>query len=75
MPEYLILRTGGWSLVNISGDGTVWSVNSSQFIREKMTGSDAFYSLSVGFDEDARQYSLVVSKETLSYLCVYITGA
>ncbi|CAI7997216.1 Phosphate-regulating neutral endopeptidase PHEX, partial [Geodia barretti] len=57
---------GGWSLVNIPGDGTVWSVNSSQFIREKMTGSDAFYSLSVGFDEDARQYSLVIEQAGLS---------
>ena len=58
--------------MNISGDGTVWSVNSSQFIREKMTRSDAFYSISVGFDEDARRYSLAVSKETLSYLCALL---
>ena len=58
---YHYYYAGGWSLVGIPGDGTVWSVNSSQFIREKMTGSDAFYSISVGFDEDARLYSLVVS--------------
>ena len=56
-----MLYTGGWSLVNISGDGTVWSVNSSQFIREKLTGSKAFYSLSIGHDDEARKYSLVVS--------------
>ena len=52
--------------MGIPGDGTVWSVNSSQFIREKMTGSDAFYDISIGFDEDARLYSLVVSISLVS---------
>ena len=65
IPHYyhycLFYYAGGWSLVGIPGDGTVWSVNSSQFIREKLTKSDAFYSISVGCDEDARLYSLVVS--------------
>ena len=63
---------GGWSLVGIPGDGTQWSVNSSQFIREKMVGNEAFYSLSVGLDEDAKLFTLEVS--CTGYNSVIISG-
>lgn len=49
--------------MDIQDDGTVWTVNSSQFIREKMVGSEAFYSLSVGFDQDALMFTLLVRNE------------
>ena len=61
-----IVPTGGWSLVGIPDDRTVWTVNSSQFIREKMVGSEAFYSLSVGFDQDALMFTLLVRNEFIS---------
>ena len=38
--------------MNIPGDGTVWGINSTQFIREKRLGDYAFYSLDVTADED-----------------------
>ena len=47
--------------MNISGDGTVWSVNSSQFIREKMTGSNAFYDFIPFMNVDTQQHMLFVS--------------
>ena len=51
---------GGWSLVGIPGDGTMWSVNSSQFIRGKLIGSEAFYSLSAGFEVETLMFTLEV---------------
>ena len=41
------LPTGGWSVVDIPGDDTVWGINSDQFIRGKMLGSEAFYSINI----------------------------
>ena len=34
-------------MVNIPGDGTEWTINSFQFVREKMLGSNAFYSINI----------------------------
>ena len=47
--------------MGIPGDGTDWSINSTQFIREKLLGSDAFYSFNVGFDDNAQIFTLEVS--------------
>ena len=48
-------------MVNIPGDGTVWGINSDQFIREKMLGSDAFYSINIYPNGLLTSYILVVS--------------
>ena len=48
---YTYTIAGGWSVVNIPGDGSVWDINSSQFIREKALGSQAFYSLTVDIND------------------------
>ena len=42
---YTYTIAGGWSVVNIPGDGSVWGINSIQFIREKALGSPAFYTI------------------------------
>ena len=34
-------------MVNIPGDDSEWGINSDQFIREKMLGSNAFYSINI----------------------------
>ena len=57
----MYMYTGGWDVVGIPGDGTEWTINSTQFIREKRFGNDAFYTIGVGFDEDAFKYTLEVS--------------
>ena len=36
--------------MGIPGDGTEWTINGTQFQREKMYGSQAFYRLAVGVD-------------------------
>lgn len=36
--------------MDIPGDGTEWTINGTQFQREKMYGSQAFYFLTVGVD-------------------------
>jgi len=36
--------------MDIPGDGTEWTINGTQFLREKMYGSQAFYRLAVGVD-------------------------
>ena len=46
--------------MNVSGDGTVWGLNSTQFIREKMLGSGAFYSLEIGVNDAFSKYTLGV---------------
>ena len=46
--------------MNISGDGTVWGLNSTQFIREKMLGNDAFYNLDIVVNDAYSEYILVV---------------
>ena len=56
--KYVI--TGGWSVVNIPGDGTEWGINSTQFIREKTWGSEAFYSLSIGINDAVTEFTLAV---------------
>ena len=48
-------------MVGIPVEGTPWNINSSQFIREKMIGSEAFYSIGIGLDDDARVFTLTVS--------------
>lgn len=37
--------------MNISGDGSVWGLNSTQFIKEKMLRSPAFYSIYIDVDD------------------------
>ena len=49
-------------MVDIPGDGTEWTINSTQFIREKRLGSNAFYTFITGYySDDASQYILAVS--------------
>ena len=38
---------GGWQDLHIPGDGTEWDINGTQFQREKLYGSQAFYALTV----------------------------
>jgi predicted metalloendopeptidase len=57
---------GGWSLLDIPGDGTQWGINSIQFIREKMLGSDAFYSLNIRPAADFSTYFLVIQQSGLT---------
>ena len=47
-------------MVNITGDGTVWGINSVQFIREKKLGSNAFYSINISPDDSLTNYILEV---------------
>ena len=42
---------GGWALLN-SSNGTEWSLNGEQFLQEKLLGSPAFFSMSVGLDDN-----------------------
>ena len=63
--HFFVLHTGGWSLVNIPGDG-MWSVNSSQFIREKLMGNNAFYRFIPFMNVDTREYMLLVSVYALT---------
>jgi predicted metalloendopeptidase len=71
---YLIQTTGGWDLVGIppSSDLDIeayssWSINSSEFILEKLVGSPAFFSLSVNVDDKNSSVSvLTLSQEGLS---------
>ena len=46
--------------MNIPGDGTEWGINSTQFIRRKMFGSEAFYSLSIGVNDAVTEFTLEV---------------
>jgi len=52
---------GGWSLVHIPGDGSTWSINSMQFVQEKMVQSPAFYAVGVTInDSNSSNYVLEV---------------
>jgi predicted metalloendopeptidase len=64
---------GGWSLLDIPGDGTQWGINSIQFIREKMLGSNAFYSINLFPNGDLTNYILVIQQSglTLDYPAMY----
>ena len=44
--------------MDISGDGSMWDLNSTQFIKEKMLRSPAFYS--IGLHYDTTEYILKV---------------
>jgi endothelin-converting enzyme len=57
---------GGWSLLDIPGDGTQWGINSIQFIREKMLGSDAFYSINISPNGYLTNYILVIQQSGLT---------
>ena len=46
--------------MNIPGDGTTWGLNSTQFIREKRLGSEAFYSLEIDVNDAFSEYILEV---------------
>lgn len=53
---------GGWSLVNIPGDGSTWSIDSAQFVQEKMLQSLAFYKVGISLnDSNSSKYVLEVS--------------
>lgn len=52
--------SGGWSVINVPGDGTVWGLNSDQFIREKRLGSEAFYGLVIDVDDAFSNFILKV---------------
>ena len=64
----IVLPTGGWSLVNISGDGSEWGLNSIQFIREKMLGSKAFYNLFIDVNDAFSMYTLGVCVYTMWHI-------
>ena len=53
--------------MDIPVDGTQWGINSIQFIREKMLGSNAFYSINISPDGDLTNHILVVR----TYINVY----
>ena len=57
-------------MVGIPGDGTQWGINSIQFIREKMLGSDAFYSLNIHPAADFSIYILVVYMYTRTHMYI-----
>ena len=46
--------------MSIPGDGSVWGINSIQFIREKALGSQAFYGLTVNINDAFTDYYLGV---------------
>ena len=48
-------------MADIPGDGSEWNINGSQFIRAKMQGSEAFYSIDLGIDHDSGLFVLLVS--------------
>ena len=57
---------GGWSLVHIPGDGSTWSINSTQFVQEKMVQSPAFYAVEVKInDSNSSNYVLEVRFHSL----------
>ena len=75
---FLYMYSGGWSVLNIPGDGTEWGINSTQFIREKTLGSLAFYSINVIPNGDLTKYILEVLYihiniivHTMSYFMYY----
>ena len=70
---YTYIIVGGWSLVNIPGDGSVWGINSTQFIREKALGSPAFYSLTVDINDAVTGYYLRVCFFVLKVNATIIT--
>ena len=51
---------GGWSVINVPGDGTTWGLNSAQFIRAKSLGSQAFYSLTISVNDAVTEFTLEV---------------
>ena len=59
-------------MLDIPGDGTVWGINSVQFIREKMLGSDAFYSINIIPNGLLTNYILEVYMIYFAYGTVYI---
>ena len=63
---------GGWDLVGIppSSDLDIeayssWSINSSEFILEKLVGSPAFFSLSVNVDDKNSSVSVLTVNHAL----------
>ena len=63
---------GGWDLVGIppSSDLDIeayssWSINSSEFILEKLVGSRAFFSLSVDVDDKNSSVSVLTVNRAL----------
>ena len=61
---------GGWDLVGISNDSE-WSINSDEFLNEKIRGSSAFFALDVGVDDkNPSHYVLTVCANGM-YLCIY----
>eukprot|EP00731_Ephydatia_muelleri_P000105 Em0001g105a len=62
----ILLQIGGWALLN-SSNGTEWSLNGEQFLQEKLLGSPAFFSMSVGLDDNGgAKLSLKVVKSGLT---------
>ena len=51
---------GGWSVINVPGDGTTWGLNSAQFIRAESLGSQAFYSLTISVNNAVTEFTLEV---------------
>ena len=64
---------GGWSLLNIPGDGTTWGINSTQFIKEKRVGNPAFYSISLEPDNSLTELIIAVHCACICMcLCVHV---
>jgi len=62
----LINATGGWSLLN-GASGTEWDINGTQFQREKLFSSPAFFALYVDIDDkNSSQYILQLQQSGLS---------
>ena len=46
--------------MNISGDGTKWGINSTQFIREKRLAGTAFYDIGIETNENGTENIITV---------------
>ena len=59
-------------MLNITGDGTAWGINSAQFIKEKRVGNPAFYSISLEPDNSLTELIIAVHPDILHCACICI---
>ena len=68
---FTFIFPGGWPLIGLPGDGTPWSINDTQFMREKLLGSPAFFTLSVEIDPlDTSNFVMAVS-DVPAHACIH----
>ena len=61
---------GGWDLVGIASSN--WSINSSQFLQEKIVGSPAFFSLTVQVDDKNSSVNVLTVCMVYLYIRMYV---